>query len=166
LFCSRIWIANCVARRYCSRTFVVKETSASREVQRAVFWAVMLDWRVLILDGRVAILRCRKEGLVVGCRRRVRVRACAWRCVERRAEMRGMWVERVEQGVLEVRSAREGGGRGVVVESLRERRIMSSRRSGGRGGVCLVSGRELSAERRISDFVARMRWVWSVWAKG
>jgi hypothetical protein len=58
-----------------------------------------------------------------------------------------------------VRRAREGGD--SVVESFRDRRIMSSRSSGGRGGVCCLSGREDIAERRISDFVARRRWVCS-----
>ena len=39
---------------------------------------------------------------------------------------------------------------------------MSSSSSGGRGGVCCLSGRDANAERRISDFVARMWWVCSI----
>ncbi len=54
-----------------------------------------------------------------------------------------------------VRSARAGAG--SEVESLWERRIMSSRSSAGKGGVCCLSGRDFNAERRISDFAARMR---------
>ncbi len=55
-----------VAVRYCSRTLVVKGTRARREVERAVFLVVMLDWRSLRVFGTLGMERWRKEALVVG----------------------------------------------------------------------------------------------------
>jgi hypothetical protein len=73
----------------------VSDTSARREVSSAALCVVMVAVRVASAKGILGIVRCRKEGLVLGCSSRVRVRACVCRYVDRRALIWGMWSCRV-----------------------------------------------------------------------
>lgn len=118
-------------------------------------------------EGREAMLRCRKEGLVCGFISRARGRAWVVRWVERREAMVGRFVCRL--GMV-------GAGREVEVEERRERvrRMISSVREAGRGmsaagvecrdddvlelgGAGSVSGSSESAVRRMRARVAFRR---------
>ena len=69
---------------------MVSGTSARRADSREAFWEEIVALRVLSAEGILGTVWCRYEGLVVGWRSRVRARTWLWRCVERRALMRGM----------------------------------------------------------------------------
>lgn len=92
-----------------------------REAARWRRSVLIWERRVRMEEGRVGMLRCRKEGLVCGFISRARGRAWVVRWVERRAAMVGRFAERF------------GRGRGVEERRERVRRIISSVSSAGSG---------------------------------
>jgi hypothetical protein len=76
-------------------TEVASGVRAVRADCRARRCSAMWTSRADVELGRAGMRRCRKEGLVVGFRRRVSGRARAVRWVERREEMVGRWEGRV-----------------------------------------------------------------------
>ena len=111
---------------------VVCVTRSARLFANCVRLSLIDNCNSTIEGWSFGMCRCRKDGLVLGERRRQRERVCVWRWVERREAIRGRWVGRVDQRGVLWRVLDWEGVREVGEERWEERRMMSSRRSGGR----------------------------------
>jgi len=87
--CSSIKITSVDAKWYNPSNVVVLDTNAVRREVRSAFLVVISDCRDVMLLSSFGIVRCRKEGLVVGVNIRERARAWVWRWVDRREPICG-----------------------------------------------------------------------------
>ena len=141
MLCSRVRIRRAVARWWRVRSVVVCVTRSALLFASCVRLSLMDNCKSTIEGCSFGMCRCRKEGLVLGERRRQRERVCVWRWVERREAILGRGVGRVDQRGVPLRVLDWEGVR-AGEERWEERSMMSSRRSGGRVACvwdCLLS---------------------------
>ncbi len=122
-----------------------------------------------MLEFSFGMLRCRKEGLVVGLCIRASARAWVWKWVDIREPIWRRWEGRESHWEVASSSFWDEGERGAEVRR-EERRRISSRSSVGSVADVLVGGLDLevvvdAVERSRLLSAVRMRWDFAAWIR-